>query len=577
MDGRLVRAHPQGNLRALVVIANPTNLDQYKPGGRPLVPLDMAGELERARTNLNRIAITELAFPGSATLDNILRNLRDVPDGYDILYLVCHGALIRDEPRLWLENENGNVDVVAGSEFMTRLRELQQQPRLVVLASCQSAGTGNATGSDDKDTARSDDEGVLAALGPRLAAEAGIPAVLGMQGNVTMYTVGKFMSRFFEELQRHGQIDRAVAVARGAVRERFDCWMPVLFMRLRQGHLWSTSNPRMERFEKWDALLNHIAKGRCTPILGSGLVDSWLVSPREIAQRWAETYHFPMALHDYEDLPKVAQYLAIHQDQAFTRDELSASLRREMLHRYGTKLLSSMPRTSPDKLAADELAAAVGKLRRDSDATEPHRVLSHLPFAIYLTTNPDNLLAEALADEVEPKAAAKKKPQVEICRWKDNLELPPSIFDTEPDYQPTVARPLVYHLFGRLSQPESLVLTQDDYFTYLIGVSSDRKRIPHQVGRALANTSLLFLGFRIDDWNFRVLFRSLLNLPGNYLRQEYTHVAVQIDPENGRALEPERARRYLESLFQRDSISVYWGSTEAFVTELQTRWMRRYP
>ena len=98
----------------------------------------------------------------------------------------------------------------------------------MVLASCQSAGSGA--------DARTDDDGALAALGPRLAEEAGIPAVVAMQGNVFMTTVARFMPTFFAELQRDGQIDRAMAVARGAVRDAPDWWAPTLFMRLRVKH-----------------------------------------------------------------------------------------------------------------------------------------------------------------------------------------------------------------------------------------------------------------------------------------------------------------------------------------------------
>jgi CHAT domain-containing protein len=138
------------------------------------------------------------------------------------------------EPHLWLEDEGGKVDVVAGEELVTRIREMRQRPRLVVLASCQSAGQG------DSET-RSDDRGALAALGPRLA-EAGIPAVLAMQGNVTMQTVAEFMPVFFRELQRDGQIDRAVSVARGAVRERPDWWVPVRALP-RAGVDWKSGRP----------------------------------------------------------------------------------------------------------------------------------------------------------------------------------------------------------------------------------------------------------------------------------------------------------------------------------------------
>ena len=103
----------------------------------------------------------------------------------------------------------------------------------------------------------------------------GLPAVLAMQGNVTMQTVAEFMPIFFRELQRDGLIDRAVSVARGSVRERPDWWVPVLFMRLKSGRLWYAPGFAEGRrgLEKWPALLRNIRQGRCTPILGPGLTE----------------------------------------------------------------------------------------------------------------------------------------------------------------------------------------------------------------------------------------------------------------------------------------------------------------
>jgi hypothetical protein len=59
---------------------------------------------------------------------------------------------------------------------------------------------------------------------------------------------------------------------------------------------------------------------------------------------------------------------------------------------------------------------------------------------------------------------------------------------------------------------------------------------------------------------------------GRGRRGEYAHVAVQIDPEAGRILDPKRARRYLESYFRGEDISIYWGNAGNFVRELQSRW-----
>ena len=108
-------------------------------------------------------------------------------------------------------------------------------------------------------------------------------------------------------------------------------------------------------------------------------------------------------------------------------------------------------------------------------------------------------------------------------------------------------------------------------------MTSNKDLIPGVVRRALADTALLFLGFQMDDWNFRVLFRSIMSQEGRGRRRGYAHVAAQIDPEEGRILEPERARRYLESYFQDADISIYWGSAEDFRAGTPASLARRCP
>lgn len=538
-DWRRVQVKPQAALRALVFISNPSDLADYG-----LAPVDVAGELARAQASLGSIAVTTLAPNEHATLNTLGDKLRDAAD---ILYFVAHGGVVDGEPRVYMQDEGGRTQVVSGSDLVTRLAELQTPPRLVVLASCQSA---NMTTGDN---------GALAALGPRLAA-AGVPAVIAMQGNISMETVAQFMPVFFKELERDGQIDRAMAVARAAVRANADAWMPVLFMRLKSGRIWYVPGFGGERrsFEKFPALLDAIRSGRCTPILGPGVAEGLLGSRREVAAHWAEEYRFPLAPFAREDLPEVAQYLAVNQSPIFPREGLGKYLRAQVWQRFGSQL-------APDLAKADlpALIRAVGELKRKQDPNDAHAVLASLPFPIYISTNPDNLLAEALK-------AAGKDPQVELCRWNADM-LTPSLYEKEPDFRPTPERPLVYCLFGQFSDLDSMVLTEDDYFDYLIGVTSNKDLIPGVVRRALADTALLFLGFQLDDWNFRVLYRSIMSQEGRSRRKKYSHIAAQIDPEEGRILEPERARRYLESYFGDADISIYWGSADDFVKDLKAQ------
>jgi hypothetical protein len=556
-DWRTVRLTPRAELRALVVVSNPSDIQSYSPNQRPLAPIDVTGEVARARAALSGLALEVLDSGGRATLDGILDGVRR---GFDLLYLVCHGALIDGEPCLWLEGESGRSATVGGDELITRLRAMPQLPRLIVLASCQSAGLGEARQSDDK--------GALAALGPQLAA-AGVPAVVAMQGDISMSTVAEFMPKFFSELQKDGEIDRAMAVARGAVLKRPDWWVPVLFTRLRSGRLWYTpgfADP--DTLEKWPSIVKNIRLRSCTPILGPGLIDSLLGSRRQIAERWAQDFHFPLAPHLREDLPQVAQFLAINQQLEFPRQELETHLQSELRKRYPEALQDAVPTES-----LDQLLSRVGVARRARDLEDPHRVLAQLPLPVYITTNFSSLLTDALKE-------ANKDPVSDYFRWRPDLkELPSAYAEAEKSgYRPSPERPLVYHVFGHLSQPDSVVLTEDDYFKYLIGATQRRLEMPAPVLRALSDTALLFLGYQLDDWNFRVLFWTLLSAPQGGRRKGYAHVAAQLDPEEGRIVDPVRARRYLEDYFKQEDmfirLSIYWGTAEQFVRELHQLWDR---
>jgi CHAT domain len=121
------------------------------------------------------------------------------------------------------------------------LSQLSELPSLIVLASCQSAGSGGS--------------GALAAVGPLLA-RAGVPSVLAMQGKISLVTAREFMGHFFTELRRDGQIDRAAAVARAKVRGRPDVWMPVLFTRLSSGRIWSDVPERPVIYQRIDTQVN---------------------------------------------------------------------------------------------------------------------------------------------------------------------------------------------------------------------------------------------------------------------------------------------------------------------------------
>ena len=128
---------------------------------------------------------------------------------------------------------------------------------------------------------------------------------------------------------------------------------------------------------------------------------------------------------------------------------------------------------------------------------------------------------------------------------------------------PTPANPVVYHLTATSSVPESIVLTEDDYLDFLVAVAGEPKLLPHQIKRALAGASLLFVGYRLADWNFRVIHRGLVMAGEQSLRR--LSVTVQLRPND-----PER--EYLEKYFGAMNVRVYWGNARSSPTSLRRRW-----
>jgi hypothetical protein len=571
-DWRPVRLRMRNELRALVVVANPSDLDQWTDPSRPgsdagFAAIDVEGEKARALEGLGALRTSTLAGPGQATLANIIEQLRS---GFDLVYLVCHGYIVEDEPQLLLEKEDGTADLVHGRSFVQRIRELQDVPRLVVLASCQSAGVDDQV---------SDSGGAGVALGPLLV-EVGVPAVLAMHGNVTMGTVETFIPTFLDRLQEHGRIDQAATEARSEIGGRLDWWAPVLFMRLRSGRLWYAAGFGTKGFGKWPALVDDIFERTCLPLLGPGMTDAILGTRQQLARDLANRYGFPLAPYAREDLPQVAQFLAVDQSRTFPvtklRDALIEALRRRL---FGLAKetndpvpdhLVEIPKSRRQGDVLDELITEVWR-RLHAGAADPFAVLARLDLPIYVTTQPVSLLAIALE-------AQGRHPRVMTSQWNDDC--PRGYFATDPDvepaldpdYRPTPERPLVFHIFGHLRYGRSVVIREDDYFAFLTREAKESETIPEVVRAAFAKSGLLFLGFRAEDWDFRVLFNIIMQQEGGQLRREHANVAAQVDPEAGLISEPEGARRYLESYFgRRHDVSIYWGSVDAFMRSLWER------
>ena len=279
----------------------------------------------------------------------------------------------------------------------------------------------------------------------------------------------------------------------------------------------------------WDSLVSRIKMGHCTPFLGAGISAGVIPTGSQIAEKLAKDRRFEYPLADVHDLIKVSQYIALTVDASRPKELIS-----EIINNSGYP--------------------------KFDDPDEPHAVLANLPLPLYITTDYDDFMYRAL------EKTGVKRPKLFVNRWNDFSKPETDVADelVAPDINPTKENPAVYHFHGHKDQLHTMVLTEDDYLDFLVRVSRDPTLIPPRIQHALAGTMLLFIGYSLNDTNFRVIFRGLIESIQKNIRK--TSVTVQVAPDQPKVV------KYLTKYFDAAGIRVYWGTARDFVHELKQRW-----
>jgi hypothetical protein len=200
-------------------------------------------------------------------------------------------------------------------------------------------------------------------------------------------------------------------------------------------------------------------------------------------------------------------------DPAFPYPEDHRPLQAERLARElvaGTDYKRKMPKAADTDLpkAALFLETSVSRqflinilkehLREGKHPSPVHQMLARLPFSIFITTNYDNLLERALS-------SANKVP----------MKLVYDPHPTKPtrnvDDDPTAQNPLVFKMHGDLDEPASIVITDEDYITFIQRMSDKDQfnPVPFAIRHRLMQWPTLFIGYSLQDYNLRLLFRTL--------------------------------------------------------------------
>ena len=279
--------------------------------------------------------------------------------------------------------------------------------------------------------------------------------------------------------------------------------------------------------DAWDDLLSFIEERRVIPIVGPELLLVQTETGPRLLLDWVAEKLAARLNVDTRQLPQpynlndvVCWFLAARG----RREEAYVRLRAVL------------------KDAAFEPPAALRRLAAITD------------FDVFVTTTFDSLLENAI--NLERFGGA---PSTDVLSYAANrvADLP-----AERDH---LQRPVVYHLFGKLSASPTYVISDEDLLEFICALQSEHLA-PERLFHELEHNHLLFIGSIFNNWLARLFLRMAkrhrLSDPrdvGEVLADDYT-------------MQDDRLVAFLQQVSVRTRI--YKGA-ERFVEELHARWQAR--
>lgn len=275
-----------------------------------------------------------------------------------------------------------------------------------------------------------------------------------------------------------------------------------------------------------EMLARDLINGECLLFLGAGAsVDRTsaedLPTGAELSKLLAKKCR--LAWHSYVPLSTTAFYY----ESFFTRSKLNALLKEEIEN----------PDVRPSQtirtlIEIVELLEQKGKHRQ----------------AFLITTNYDRHF------EIAYRERRARDPHVIIYRGaedpnKRGVQLNEGL-DDDPEYwRPVEPGTYLYKMHGCISRVDpradehSVVITEEDYINFLANaaMSEDQdKWLAHEVRGKLALSTILFVGYSLSDWNFRVIFKATAER-----MQKRTSYAVQyFKPSANSVVRDQEERRW---------------------------------
>lgn len=275
-------------------------------------------------------------------------------------------------------------------------------------------------------------------------------------------------------------------------------------------------------FEHWTKLLYGIERGECILFLGPDLpAESPGREPRGPVQRLARRLAEGLGLANGDTAGSRAWHLA-QLSQRFLAQEDEVGLEMEVARWH------------------EELSGERSPLHED---------LAALPFRLVVTSSHDPFMENALR-------AAGKTPAIERYHYRGtSSELLPV---------PTAEAPVLFHLYGHVAEPRSVVLTETQLLDFLAAIIAKDPPLPSDLRAALTESRLfLFLGFGLRQWYLRILLHVL-----KVLRRGSRSFAVETLDDGAGSVDDDAILFYRENF----KLNVHHEDVGEFVRELRRRY-----
>ncbi len=279
--------------------------------------------------------------------------------------------------------------------------------------------------------------------------------------------------------------------------------------------------------DAWDDLLNFIEDRRVIPIIGPELLE-------------VATENGPRLLYDW-----MAEKLA-----AKLNVDTALLPRPYSLNDVVCWFLSARGRR-------EEAYVRLRGLLRDANFLPPRalrRLACITDFDIFVTTTFDGLLEQAINQE-----------RFENAPLTDVVAYSPNRVADLPGERERLQRPVVYHLFGKLSASPTYVISDEDTLEFICALQSEHLA-PEKLFHELEHNHLLFIGSNFTNW----LARLFLRMAKRRRLSDPRDVGEILADDH--SSEDDRLVAFLQQVSVRTRI---YSGAERFVDELFDRWQAR--